>query len=141
MNHRIHKRSVITVKVAFETRGPVDEPYLNLHEENVLGMTLRAGSMPGEARSMPRGPASLPDRLNLLVLIPYDLCRPLTDDHTGSHGIAGCHAWHDRSIRNAKVLDPVNFEITIHHRHFVSPHFGGGCLMPKAKRCVSDVVF
>lgn len=33
------------MKVAFETRGPVDEPYLNLHEEQVLGMTLRAGSM------------------------------------------------------------------------------------------------
>ena len=33
------------MKVAFETRGPVDEPYLKLHEEHVLGMTLRAGSM------------------------------------------------------------------------------------------------
>src|SRR5215813_6734655 len=76
-----------------------------------------------------------------LVLIPYYLCRTLTDDHTGSHGIAGCHAWHDRSIRNAKVLDAVNLEITIHHRHLVTPHFGGGCLMQKAKRCVADVVF
>src|SRR5262249_52889154 len=33
------------MKVAFETRGSVDEPYLKLHEENVLGMTLGAGSM------------------------------------------------------------------------------------------------
>jgi len=33
------------VKVAFETRGSVDEPYLKLHEEHVLGMTLRPGSM------------------------------------------------------------------------------------------------
>ena len=33
------------MKVAFETRGSVDEPYLKLHEEHVLGMTLRAGSM------------------------------------------------------------------------------------------------
>jgi AraC family transcriptional regulator len=33
------------VKVAFETRGPVDEPYLKLNEEQILGMTLRAGSM------------------------------------------------------------------------------------------------
>jgi len=33
------------VKVAFENRGPVDEPYLKLHQEHVLGMTLRAGSM------------------------------------------------------------------------------------------------
>jgi AraC family transcriptional regulator len=33
------------MKVAFETRGSVDDPYLKLHEEQVLGMTLRAGSM------------------------------------------------------------------------------------------------
>jgi hypothetical protein len=33
------------MKVAFEARGPVDEPYLKLHEEHVLGMTLHAGSM------------------------------------------------------------------------------------------------
>src|SRR5215475_7974279 len=33
------------MKVACETRGPVDEPYLKLNEEHILGMTLRAGSM------------------------------------------------------------------------------------------------
>lgn len=33
------------MKVAFETRGPVDEPYLKLNEEHILAMTLRAGSM------------------------------------------------------------------------------------------------
>jgi AraC family transcriptional regulator len=33
------------MKVAFETRGPVDEPYLKLNEERILAMTLRAGSM------------------------------------------------------------------------------------------------
>ena len=33
------------MKVAFETRGPVEEPYLKLNEEHILGMTLRAGSM------------------------------------------------------------------------------------------------
>jgi AraC family transcriptional regulator len=33
------------VKVVFESRGPVDEPYLKLNEEQILGMTLRAGSM------------------------------------------------------------------------------------------------
>ena len=33
------------MKVAFEARGPVDEPYLKLNEEQILGMTLRAGSM------------------------------------------------------------------------------------------------
>ena len=43
--HRTRKRSGRTVKVAFETRGPVDEPYLKVDEEQILGMTLRAGSM------------------------------------------------------------------------------------------------
>src|SRR5215471_5564015 len=76
-----------------------------------------------------------------LVLTSYDLCCALSDDHTGSHGIAGCHAWHDRSVRNAKVVNAVDFEITIYHGHFVTPHLGGGCLMPKAKCCVADVVF
>src|SRR6516165_10220534 len=46
-----------------------------------------------------------------LVLAPYDLCCTLTDDHTGSHGVTGTHAWHDRSVRNAEVVDAVNFEI------------------------------
>src|SRR5215469_5547472 len=78
-------------------------------------------------------------RLNV-VLTSYDLCCTLSNDHTGSHGIAGCHAWHDRSVRNAKVVDAVDFEITIYHGQFVTPHLSGGCLMPKAKRCVADVV-
>src|SRR5215471_21854648 len=43
--HRIPKRSIRTMKVAFETRGPVDEPYLKQNEGQILGMTLRAGSM------------------------------------------------------------------------------------------------
>jgi len=33
------------MKVVFETRGPVYEPYLKQNEEQILGMTLRAGSM------------------------------------------------------------------------------------------------
>ena len=33
------------MKVAFEIRGPVDEPYLRVHREHVLAMTLRPGSM------------------------------------------------------------------------------------------------
>src|SRR5215831_9774575 len=33
------------MKVAFEIRGPVDEPYLQVHREHVLAMTLRPGSM------------------------------------------------------------------------------------------------
>jgi AraC family transcriptional regulator len=33
------------MKVAFETRGPVDEPYLKVNEEQIVCMTLHAGSM------------------------------------------------------------------------------------------------
>ena len=33
------------MEVVFETRGPVDAPYVKLNEEQVLGMTLRPGSM------------------------------------------------------------------------------------------------
>src|SRR5215467_2043651 len=85
---------------------------------------------------------SLRDRCRrYLVLRPYDLCCTLSDNHTGSHRIPGGHAWHDRSIGDAKVVDAVNFEITIYHGHLVTPHLSGGCLMPKAKCCVADVVF
>ena len=33
------------------------------------------------------------------------LRRTLANDHTGSHGIAGCDAWHYGSIDDAKVVD------------------------------------
>lgn len=33
------------MRVAAEVRGPVKEPYLQVHQENSLGMLLRAGSM------------------------------------------------------------------------------------------------
>src|SRR5215467_12970509 len=76
-----------------------------------------------------------------LVFDSQHVCCTLTDDHAGSHGVAGCHAWHDRSIRDAKIVDAVDFEVAIHHTHGLPPHFARGCLMPKAKRCVADVVF
>src|SRR5262245_52427331 len=76
-----------------------------------------------------------------LVLRPDDLCRALANDHTRRHGVAGRHAWHDRSIRDAKIVEAVDFEIAIHHTHPMPPHFCRGCLMPKAKRAFADVVF
>src|SRR6516164_9971085 len=76
-----------------------------------------------------------------LVFDSQSVCGALSDNHAGSHGVAGCHARHDGSIRDTKVLDAIHPETTIDHRHRVAPHFGGGCLMPKAKRCVADVVF
>src|SRR5262249_7751272 len=52
-----------------------------------------------------------------LVFDSQHLCCTLTDDYAGSHGVAGCHAWHDRSIRDAKIVDAVDFEVAIHHTH------------------------
>src|SRR5215469_13734423 len=75
-----------------------------------------------------------------LMLIAYDLCCTLADDYARSHSVAGCHAWHDRSIRDAKSVDAIDFEGTIHHTHVVPPHLSGGRLMPEAKRGVADVV-
>src|SRR5215470_648037 len=75
------------------------------------------------------------------MLSPYDLCCTLSDDHTRSHSIAGGHPWHDRSIRDAKVVDAEDFEAAIYHRYGVLAHLGGGRLMPKAKGCVADVLF
>src|SRR5262249_8563658 len=51
------------------------------------------------------------------------------------------YARHDRSIRDAKVVDAIDFEEAIHHTPGVLAHLGGGRLMPKAKCCVADVVF
>src|SRR6516162_4737859 len=75
-----------------------------------------------------------------LVFDSQSVCGALSDNHAGSHGVAGCHARHDGSIRDTKVLDAIHPETTIDHRHRVAPHFGGGCLMPKAERCATGVV-
>jgi len=42
---RIRKEADRKMKVAFEIRGPVDEPYLKVDRETVLALTLRPGSM------------------------------------------------------------------------------------------------
>src|SRR5215510_2002121 len=76
-----------------------------------------------------------------LVCSTQHLSSTLANDHAGGHRVADCHAWHDRAVSNAKSLDSIDFERAIHHTHGVPPHFGRGCLMPKAKRCVADVVF
>src|SRR5215467_4611988 len=61
-----------------------------------------------------------------LVFDSQDVCCTLTADYAGSHGVAGCHAWHDRSIRDAKTVDAVDFKVAMHHTHGLPPHFGRG---------------
>src|SRR5215467_9716820 len=81
-----------------------------------------------------------PDGLQF-VFDSQDLCCPLPDNDAGRHSVAGGHAWHHGPIGDAKVVDAVDFEVAIHYTRSVLPHFGRGCLVPKAKRCVADVVF
>ena len=40
----------------------------------------------------------------------------LADNDAGGHGVAGCHPWHDGSIGDTQILDPIDFEIGIYHR-------------------------
>jgi AraC family transcriptional regulator len=56
------------MKVAFETRGPVDEPYLKLNEEQILGTTLRPGLM--EIGSRPSGLHRITFDAGLIGLCP-----------------------------------------------------------------------
>src|SRR5262245_19450501 len=76
-----------------------------------------------------------------LVLVSYDLCCTRSDDHAGRHRVTSCYPWHSRCISDAKVVDAVDLQVAVNDGHRVTPHPGGGCLMPKAKRCIADVVF
>jgi hypothetical protein len=69
------------------------------------------------------------------------LARPLAYDYAGSHGIAGCHAWHDGPIRDTKVFDSIDLKPGIHDRHGIAPHFGGTCLMVVSSSRIPDEIF
>jgi len=72
---------------------------------------------------------------------PHDLCGTLANDDAWSHGVAGCHAWHDRPIRNTQIFDSIDFKIAINHGHGVSSHLGGTRLMPVGHGCIANEVF
>src|ERR1700756_1571622 len=71
---------------------------------------------------------------------PQHLSSTLANDHTGSHCVAGCHARHDRAVSNTKVVDSIDFEMTIYDRHGVSAHLGGTGLMPIGHGGIPDEV-
>ena len=65
------------MRVAAEVRGPVKEPYLQVHKENALGMLLRSGSM------------ELGPRRSALKLTTFDagemgLCTPFSEQWIGT---------------------------------------------------------
>ncbi len=69
------------MNVAFEIRGPVNEPYLKVHREHVLAMTLRPGSM------------EIGPRRSALTRITFDaglmgLCPPHREHWLGSCDMA-----------------------------------------------------
>src|SRR5215471_6831564 len=48
-----------------------------------------------------------------LVSSAEDLSCTFADDHARSHGVACSHAWHDRAIGNAKVLNSIDAKFGI----------------------------
>ena len=75
------------------------------------------------------------------MLSPQDLCGTLADDDAGSHRVTGRHARHDRPVRNAKVVDAIDFQTAIYNGHGVSSHLGCAGLMPVALDSIADEVF
>ena len=56
------------------------------------------------------------------------------------HRVAGCDAWHDGTVSDTKIIDPMDLERAVHHRHRIVSHLGSTRLMPVAACCVSDEV-
>jgi hypothetical protein len=98
----------------------------------------------GSARISTMSPFPYTARPGLpLELVPcfQDFCRTFTNHDTGGHGVAGRHARHDGTIRNAKIFDSVDFEIAINHGQGVSAHLGGTGFVLEARRSIPDEGF
>jgi hypothetical protein len=68
-------------------------------------------------------------QLMFCVSRPQHLCGTFTDDDTRRHCVTGCHARHNRPIRNAKVVDSIDFEVPVYNRHCIATHLGGAPLV------------
>src|SRR5215469_5395264 len=75
-----------------------------------------------------------------LVLILKKFCSAFANNDAGSHGAASCQAWHDRAIRNTKVVDSIDPEIAINYRHSVTAHLGGAGIMPIGYDAIADKI-
>src|SRR5262245_47040826 len=75
------------------------------------------------------------------VLGPENLSSALVNDDAGSHGVAGGHTRHDGTVCYAKVIDSIDFQVAINHRHGISSHLGCAGLMRVAHDGIADEVF
>jgi hypothetical protein len=75
-----------------------------------------------------------------LVYNPQDLSRTFADDDARGHGVASCHARHDRAIGNAKVVNSINLEIVVDNRHRIATHLGGAGLVMIGNGSIADEV-
>lgn len=114
------------MRVAVEVRGPVKEPYLQVHEENALGMLLRPGSMEF-------GPQRSALRRTTFNAGEMGLCTPDSEQWIGTadmehlivgisdaalaaacHGVSGgvelCPRWKLADARLGSLLAAVNSE-------------------------------
>src|SRR6266404_924818 len=69
-----------------------------------------------------------------------DLSGALANDDARRHRVAGCDARHDRTVSDTKIIDAMDLERAVHHRHRIVSHLGSTCLMPIAACCVTDEV-
>jgi hypothetical protein len=69
-----------------------------------------------------------------------NLSGTLANDDARRHGVAGCDARHNGAVSDAKIIDPVDLEGAVDHRHRVVSHLGRTCLVPIAACCVADEV-
>jgi hypothetical protein len=61
-----------------------------------------------------------------------NLSGTLANDDAWRHRVAGCDARHNGSVSDTKIVDPMDLERAVHHRHRVVSHLGSTCLMPIA---------
>jgi hypothetical protein len=61
-----------------------------------------------------------------------DFCGSLTEKDASRRGIAGCYSGHDGSVGNTQLFIPIDFEVTIDHRHGIASHPSGTGLMAQA---------
>ncbi len=68
------------------------------------------------------------------------LAGTLADDDAGSHCVAGCHARHDGTIRDAKIVYSIDLEVTVHDGHGIASHLSGARLMGESRGGISNEV-
>jgi hypothetical protein len=66
--------------------------------------------------------------------------RTFTNHHARGHCVASRQARHDGAVSNTKVVDSIDFELTIYDRHGISSHLGSARLVVISCGCITDEV-